>query len=139
MGHDAGDRLRTVARRWIEEVWRPNDGRAVVELHAPAFRDRGAPPGRGTDLAAYAASIAELFAAFPDFSAEVDDLVVDAAAGKVAVRWSAAGTHRGAFLGAAPTGRRVSFRGIEIVRLEGDRIAERWGEWDGEELLRQLG
>jgi predicted ester cyclase len=61
----------------------------------------------------------------------VDDLVIDAAAGKVAVRWTATGTHQGKFLGVEPTGRRVVFRGIEIVHIEDGLIIERWGEWDG--------
>ncbi len=130
--------LAAIARRWIEEVWRPNDAPPFEELHAPGFRDRGAPSGRGTDRDAYAASIAELFAAFPDFIASVDDLVVDPEAGSVGVRWSASGTHRGVFEGIAPSGRTVAFRGIEIIRVRDGRIVERWGEWDGIDLLRQL-
>jgi predicted ester cyclase len=41
-------------------------------------------------------------------------------------------------MGAAPTGRRITFAGIEIIRVENERIVERWGEWDGIDLLRQL-
>ena len=55
------------------------------------------------------------------------------------MRWAAVGTHRGAYLGAEPTGRRVTFKGIEVIRVRDGRIAERWGEWDGLELLGQLG
>ena len=40
-----------------------------------------------------------------------DGLVVDAAAGAVANRWTAAGTHAGQFLGVPPTGRRLSLHG----------------------------
>ena len=57
----------------------------------------------------------------------------------MAVRWAARGTHRGPYLGAAPTGRTVSFKGIEIIRIEDGLIVERWGEWDGIDLLDQLG
>ena len=64
---------------------------------------------------------------------------MDEAAGTVAVRWSARGTHRGPYLGAEPTGRTVTFKGVEVLRIEGGRILERWGEWDGIELLAQLG
>ncbi len=67
-------------------------------------------------------------AAFPDLCGQSDDLVIDLETRKVAVRRTARGTHRAAFLGQPATGRAVRFTGIEIVRFEGDRIVERWGE-----------
>lgn len=133
---DAGE-LRAAAERWMAELWGARRLAAVDELHAEHFVDHS-PAGRAADRAAYRAGVAELFAAFPDFSAATEDLVVDAATSRVAVRWSAAGTHHGLFLGCAPTGRRVDFRGIEVLAFEGGRIVARWGEWDGLDLLRQL-
>ncbi|MBE0567838.1 MAG: ester cyclase [Krumholzibacteria bacterium] len=137
MPTDAED-LRAIVRAWIEEGWRRGDPGVVDRLHAPDFTDHD-PGGRTPDNAGFKEGIARLFAAFPDLAAEAQDLVVDTAAGTVAVRWSAAGTHLGAYLGAAPTGRTVRFKGIEIVRIRGGRITERWGEWDGIDLLAQLG
>jgi predicted ester cyclase len=64
--------------------------------------------------------------------------VVDALAQKVAVRWSATGTQRGPYLGFAPTGKVIELRGIEVLRFEGTLVAERWGEWDGLDLVEQL-
>jgi len=130
--------LRAIVRAWIEEGWRHGDTGVVDRLHAPDFADHD-PGDRAPDNAGFKEGIARLFAAFPDLAAEVRDLVVDAAAGTVAVRWSAMGTHLGAYLGAAPTGRVVRFKGIEILRIRGGRITERWGEWDGIDLLSQLG
>ena len=121
----------------MHDIWRQRDLDAFDALHAPHFVDHS-PAGRGTGRDSYRQSIAELFAAFPDWEAVIDDLIVDEAAAKVAVRWSATGTHRGEFMGAAPTGKRVTFRGIEIVRIQGEQIVERWGEWDGIALLDQL-
>jgi len=59
--------------------------------------------------------------------------------GTIAVRWTATGTHTGPYLGAAPTGRSIAFKGIEIVRVRDGLITERWGEWDGLDLIVQLG
>jgi predicted ester cyclase len=73
----------------------------------------------------------------PDFAPTIDGLVIDEMAGEVAVRWRATGTHRGEFLGAAPTRGSITFRGIEVIRVENGRIVERWGEWDGIDLLGQ--
>ena len=70
--------------------------------------------------------------------AGVDGIVIDETAGEVAIGWSATGTHACRFLGAAPTGRSITFRGIEIITIEDSRIVERWGEWDGVDLTDRL-
>lgn len=80
-----------------------------------------------------------MFGAFPDFFAVTDDLVIDPEASTVAVRWHATGTHLGVFMGVLASEKTISFRGIEIIHIENDKIVERWGEWDGEAILRQLG
>jgi predicted ester cyclase len=47
--------------------------------------------------------------------------------------------HRGSYMGAAPTGKEVSFTGINIVRLEGGQVVESWGNSDQLGWLRQIG
>ena len=130
--------LKAIARRWIEEGWQQGRADMVDELHAPHFVDHDS-AGRTTDREGFKAGIIGLYAAFPDFWAVIEDLVVDAAAKKVAVRWVANGTHQGPFWGIPPTGQRIAFKGIEIIRIEDERIVERWGEWNGIALLEQLG
>ncbi len=132
------DQLRAIARRWIAEGWRKGNADIVDELHSPNFVDHS-PSGRTPDREGFKQGIRELFAAFPGFRGVIEDLVVDAASSKVAIRWSAAGTHRGAFMRVEPAGRSITFTGIEIIRIENGLIVERWGEWDGIDLLKQLG
>lgn len=138
----AGDKhtaetLKAIAERWMRLLWQEGRAAAVAELHAPNFLDHS-PAGRADDNNAFADAIRDLYAAFPDFFATTEDLVVDAAEGRIAVRWLAHGTHRGDFLGFAPTGKQVNFSGIEILTVVDGLIAERWGEWDGLALLDQL-
>jgi len=131
--------LEGIARRWVELGWQRGDAEAVREMYAATFVDHGAPAGQAANRDGTVAGIVALYAAFPDFFAEVTRLVTDTDAGTVAVAWVATGIHRGVFLGAAPTGRRVSFSGIEIIRVVDRQIIERWEEWDGVALLDQLG
>ena len=121
----------------MERVWRQRDIEAVDDVHTPDFIDRS-PAGRGSDNAAYKAGLIELFEAFPDWYATTEDLIIDIAQGKVAVRWTATGTHQCSFMGYSATRRQTRFSGIEIVTIREGRIAERWGEWDGLDLLAQL-
>lgn len=129
--------LEEIAHRWIEGGWQQGRVEMVDELHSADFVDHDA-AGRAPDRDGFKQGIAELYAGFPDLFAEIEDLVVDPERGTVAVRWTARGTHRGTFMGMPPTDNRVSFKGIEIIRVHGGRIVERWGEWDGIDLVQQL-
>ncbi len=131
--------LTAIARRWIELGWRKGDAEAVRALYARDFVDLSRPDGRIGTRDDNVAGIVELYAAFPDFTAEIEDLIIDAETGSVAIRWSASGTHLGAFMETAPSGRRIMFRGIETLRVRGELIIERAGEWDGIDILRQIG
>lgn len=131
------DQLKEIATRWIVEGWQLGRSGMVDELHAAHFIDRSA-AGRGADREGFKSGIRELYKAFPDFHAVISDLVVDIEQSKVAIRWTASGTHRGHFMGHAASGRTIVFAGIEIVRIENELICERWGEWNGGELIQQL-
>ena len=52
---------------------------------------------------------------------------------------TARGTHQGEFMGIAPTGKPVSFNAIDVVRIAGGKIVERWSQADNLALLQQLG
>ena len=132
------ERMKEIAHRWIEEGWQKGDVSVVDQLHSSDFVDHDS-SGRASDNAGFKQGIAGLYAAFPDLKAQVRDVVADPETGTVAVRWSATGTHRGRYLDAQPTGRSTKFKGIEIIRIRNGRIIERWGEWDGIDLLEQLG
>jgi predicted ester cyclase len=61
-----------------------------------------------------------------------------AAGDKVVVRITLSGRHTGPFLGFPPTGKDVSWTSIEIFRLAGGKIAERWVQADVAGLMNQL-
>jgi steroid delta-isomerase-like uncharacterized protein len=130
--------LRSIATRWIKEVWQERDVEAIDRLHAVDFIDRS-PGDRGPTRDDYKQGLREFFEVFPDFHTTIEDLVVDPDRSSVAIRWTARGTHARPYLGVPPSGKQIAFAGIEIIRVENGQITERWGEWDGIELLRQLG
>jgi predicted ester cyclase len=62
----------------------------------------------------------------PDMRATLHQLVADG--DFVVARFTLQGTHKGTLLGTAPTGKRVTFRGMDMVRLKDGRAAEVWHE-----------
>ncbi len=74
---------------------------------------------------------------FPDLRCTVEDVVGEG--DRAVCRWRMTGTHRGPFLGIPPTGNRVAFEGITLMRFNGTRLAEEWTQYDCLRLLSQLG
>jgi steroid delta-isomerase-like uncharacterized protein len=131
------DKLREIANHYIEAGWQKGDVAELDQILAANFINRGS-NGGGATLADFKKGITELFTGLPDFSAVIEDVLVDAAANAATVRWTGTGTHTGAMLGMRPTGKRMTFRGIDIIRIENERIVERWGESNAAEVLSQM-
>jgi predicted ester cyclase len=116
--------------------WQKGDVEALDHLLAAGFVNRGS-NGGGATPESFKSGITELFAGLPDFMAVIEDVVIDTAASKAAIRWTGTGTHTGAMMGMQPTGKRMSFHGIDIIRIENERIVERWGESNAADVLGQ--
>jgi predicted ester cyclase len=76
-------------------------------------------------------------AAFEGLNVTIEDMVAEG--DKVAARFTAHGIHKGVFMGLPPTGMHITMTGIEIFRIENDKIAEFWGEANLIGLMQQLG
>jgi predicted ester cyclase len=74
--------------------------------------------------------------AFPDLSVTVEDRIFGG--DKIVARNTWSGTHRGAFLGVAPTGERIAIHTIDIWRVDGEKFAEHWDVIDLGALEKQL-
>ena len=137
MNTPARQTLERLVVRWMAEGWQKGNPAIVDALHASPFVDHD-PAGRVADREGFKQGIAELYAAFPDFYAVIEDLAIDHEARQATVRWRGTGTHRGAFWGHPPTGRKIRFKGIEILQFHRGRITARWGEWDGLDIRAQI-
>lgn len=77
------------------------------------------------------------FAAFPDLSVRVDELVVEG--DRVAVVWTARGTHRGVLMNIPASGRTVEVQGVSVLAVRNQQIVRAFTMWDVAGLLRALG
>ena len=116
---------KALVRRWFDEVLTRGEVRLVDELFAPNYvlHDPGfAYEVRGRDgIKRFAATFR---AASPDVRFAVEDQIAE---GDVVVtRWTARGTHRGAFLEIPPTDNQRTVTGIEFDRVVDGKIDEAW-------------
>jgi len=58
---------------------------------------------------------------------------------KVAVMWSARCEHVGEWFDFPPSGKSVTFRGVDVLLLRGGRLAEHWDAVDSSEFLVAVG
>ncbi|MEX2105357.1 MAG: nuclear transport factor 2 family protein [Solirubrobacterales bacterium] len=80
-----------------------------------------------------------LFAAFPDFSFEVLDVLTGGE--KAAVRWRATGTFNGSgrFEGLLPNGQTVDIEGCDVLTVRDGLVVRNDAYMNGAEMARQLG
>jgi steroid delta-isomerase-like uncharacterized protein len=132
----AAERHEALARRWFDAMSRGDHRRAADETFAPDYAVfMGADAMRGTD--AIKALVDRYRAAFPDLRFTVDDVVAEG--DRLAVRWTAAGTHDGPLMGLPPTGRRATWGGVSCWRMAGGRCVEDRVTMDALGMLQQLG
>lgn len=80
----------------------------------------------------------EVFAAFPDSDWNVDRIISDEHA--AVVQWHTTGTFSGAqFLGIAPTGKRITLKGVDVMEVSDGLIRRNTVYYDGATLARQIG
>jgi predicted SnoaL-like aldol condensation-catalyzing enzyme len=106
------DANKALIRRFYEEVWARGNVGFSEEVFADHYVRHDLRPTKAAQGAAGQASIAEQFrSAFPDLEWRVDLVLGDG--DLVAARWTASGTHSGAWGEVAPTGRRATFSGVK--------------------------
>jgi len=120
------DDAAALAQRLLE-AWNARDLDAFmalladdVEWYDPAMH---APPARGrAAVRAFADAVIE---AFPDFTYEIQPPICTAPDGsRCAIMWRITATHRHPLrpLSFAPTGRRASFTGVDVIDVRGGRV-----------------
>jgi predicted ester cyclase len=123
---------KRVVRRLFDGAFNQGDLQMVDELWIPTRLEEGK------------RAIVALRSAFPDYHRTIEAQIAEGAL--VVSRWTARGTHRGAFSSrvlattVAPTEARFETPGISIHRIEDGRVKEAWvmGN-DSADLLLQLG
>jgi steroid delta-isomerase-like uncharacterized protein len=136
-GIGSADAAKAVVRRNTEEVQGRGNFEVFDELFAVDFIDHTPQPNSKPDKEGVRDLYQRLRAAFPDFHADIHWQAADG--GLVTTYKTYHGTHQGTFLGVAPTGRKIQFETVDVMRVREGKITEHWGVANLFSLMQQLG
>jgi predicted ester cyclase len=127
----------TYQQTWVDGLNR-GDVSAADRVFAPdcIIHITGSPE-RNLALAGFKQMVVGLLAAFPGLRFTIEDQII--AGDKVATRWTAEGTHTGPLGEVRPTGKGIRIDGLILDHVVGDRVVERWEQWDQMGMMQQLG
>ena len=132
------DEAIAVVRRNTEEVQGKGNYEVFEELFAKNFVDHTPQPGGFTADRNGARNLYKaLRTAFPDFHAEIHWQISDG--DRVTTFKTCHGTHLGEFWGIAPTGKKIQFEAVDVMRVVDGKISDHWGVANLFSLAQQLG
>jgi steroid delta-isomerase-like uncharacterized protein len=124
---------KAIIRRWIEACNKRNLA-VLDELVSPDFfhftwKLRG-PEGMKQFYT-------DAFKSFPDLHETIEDIIAEE--DKVWHRFTTTGTHNGEFRGLAPTGKKVTWTGVNFWRILEGKVIGKGSIYDMLDTLKQLG
>ena len=132
------DEHRDLAVRYVEALAQPDETALSELVDVAGFVDHS--PVWGTeDWAGVIAGAHALRAAFPDLVVTPDRANIVVEGNQAVVHSLLTGTHGGEFLGAAPTGKSVTWSHTDFLRFAGGKVVERWVSADTLTLFQQTG
>jgi predicted ester cyclase len=127
---------KAIYRDFIQKVF--NEGRLDLldDFLAPSYVIQDAPPGSAPGAEGVRQVVTMFRSAFPDLEITLDEVIAEGET--VAARSTLRGTHRGEFLGIAPTGTSISVPSLTMVRIVDGRLVESRVKNDTAVLMAQL-
>jgi predicted ester cyclase len=128
---------KALIQQRVESMNRHNLEATLAVFH-PNYQDHnGPPPGYPSGIEGDRLFFSMLLNAFPDLEVTTEDLIAEG--DRVVERLTLRGTHKGMFMGASPTGKRVMWGFINIYRIADGKVVELWSEGDRLGLMQQIG
>ncbi len=128
---------KALVKRFYTEVFDKKNAAALDALCTADFVSHGAMPGQAPGLAGVKETFKLMFSAFPDFKTNIEEIVAERDI--VVTRFSGTATHKGEMMGAKPTGKKVTFHAIDMLRIKNGKISDAWHQGDEMMVMAGLG
>ena len=123
------------------EAWNDHDLDAIMSMHAPDMVFENHTAGESAQGEEVREHIGAIFETWPDINFETRRLYVRD--GVVTQEWTATATHsntmRRGDLVAEPTGKKIEWRGIDVIPYEDGQVKRKDVYSDSVSILRQVG
>jgi len=123
-------------QRWVEGTWNNGNLALADEVYSADYLLHD-PAGPIQGLEALKHFVASFRSAYQDLHATIEEMIAEG--DKLVWRYTLRGTHRGEFMGIAPTGKSMTLTGILISRFVDDKVVEDWNNYDALGMMQQLG
>jgi steroid delta-isomerase-like uncharacterized protein len=137
---DSPDALRGAIARY-NDAWNAHDLDAIIAMHAPDMVFENHTAGERAEGEEARAHIGAIFETWPDIAFTTRRLYIRD--GLVVQEWTATATHanemRRGDLVAEPTGKKVSWDGLDVIPFEDGLVKRKDVYSDSVSILRQLG
>ena len=126
-----------LAARRYAAFWNTGEARYAEAALAQNFVDRTLPSGRPQGLKGVIEASKNFRAAISDLRAEIEELLV--VNDRAVVRYIFMGHFTGTFKDVKGDGRAISFRAVDMYRVQDGKIFDNWHLEDNLSLMQQLG
>ncbi len=128
---------KKIVHRIVEGFLNEGNPSVADELFSPNFVDHGSSFETVGGREAVKRLVAALRTGFPDLHFQIQHLIAEE--DKVVAHVKGSGTHNGYFMGQPPTGKKVAFRAMTVLRFSDSKVVERWNVYDIHGILGQIG
>ena len=119
------------------EIWNTGNLSRFNEAFAAILVNHDPSQSDVVDYESLKAFIAGVHKGMPDFKTVIEDTIAEN--DKFVTRWVCTGTHNGPLGGIPATGKKLTYTGMTIARVERGKIVEVWWNYDMLGVLQQMG
>ncbi|MFI5170957.1 MAG: ester cyclase [Chitinophagales bacterium] len=132
------EKNKSIAIQFYSDVINEGDTVVMHLIMAENFVDHYADPALPKGIEGFQQFLTMVATAYPDVQVSVEEMIAEG--DKVAVRLTVSGTQTGMLLGKIPpSGNHAVWTGIDILKIENEKITERWSERDLLGMMKQIG
>ena len=131
------EKNKAIIKRFNHECIQERNEQAFDEIVHDQFVNHSVPAGAGNaGKEGVLQFLQYIWQVFPDLKVSID---IQIAEGDLVMTYKTFhGTHKGTFLGIAPTNKSVSWPAIDIIRVKDEQAIEHWSIRDNNALIQQL-
>lgn len=128
---------KQICKRFFDELHDKGNFDIIDELVHPNVISHDPFPGQPEGSDGVRSTMKIFRTAFPDLKLIHNDMISED--DRVMIKFTATGTHQAEFMHIPPTGNKIAYEEVVILRLKDGKITEHWAVADAMALLQQLG